>query len=193
MLVNALWLVCSLPIITAGPATCAAFSVMLKIVKDESNGTITEFFSTFKKSFKNGLILGLIADVLIIIIAVDISFAMHQEKTLSIVYFVISGILSVLLLIYISYVFALEARFENTVKGHIINAFKLAVIKPGKTVQMWLIYLFLPATILLLPEIAVYYVGWFYLLFGVSLPIYFNSRILRGIFDQFPGEISNES
>lgn len=193
LLVNALWFVCSLPVITAGPATCAAFSVLMKVVREESNGTIGEFFGTFKKSFKNGLFLGLIADALIIIIAVNVMFAMRQSRPLSVIYFILSGILGVLLLIFISYVFALEARFENTVKGHIVNAFKLAVISPGKTLTMWLVYAILPASMLLLPEVAVYYLGWFYLLFGVSLPLYINSKTLRNLFDRIPGETNNES
>ena len=95
-------------------------------------------------------------------------------------------------LINAAYVFPLQARFENSLKGHVINAFKLAFVAPGKTIFMWILWLIIPATAVLLPRDVVLTFGWFYLLFAVSLPMYINSRILRNLFDKLMGEKTND-
>lgn len=193
ILVNILWIVCSLPVITMGPATCAAYSVMLKTVDDETVPTAREFFRAFKDNFVKGLLLGLIGLGMMLLIAADLWFAVNTGGDMGTGYFIISGILGVLFFIYIVYVFPLQARFDNTIGGHIKNAFKLAVIAPGKTLLMILIYALLPLSILVLPRVAVYYLGWFYLLFMVSLPVFMNSRILMKIFSSLTGEKKDES
>ena len=40
ILLNILWIVCSIPIVTAGAATTAVYYVTLKLVRDENDGTI---------------------------------------------------------------------------------------------------------------------------------------------------------
>ena len=192
MMVNILWTACSLPIVTIGPATCAAYNVLLKTARDESTATFSEFFKAFRSNFKQALLLGLIALAGIVVVSVDIQFAMTFEGKVKTLYLVLSGILGGLLLIFAAYVFPLQARFENSLKGHVINAFKLAFVAPGKTIFMWILWLIIPATAVLLPRDVVLTFGWFYLLFAVSLPMYINSRILRNLFDKLMGEKTND-
>ena len=45
ILLNILWIVCSIPIVTAGAATTAVYYVTLKLVRDENDGTIKKLFS----------------------------------------------------------------------------------------------------------------------------------------------------
>ena len=111
ILVNILWIVCSLPVITMGPATCAAYSVMLKTVDDETVPTAREFFRAFKDNFVKGLLLGLIGLGMMLLIAADLWFAVNTGGDMGTGYFIISGILGVLFFIYIVYVFPLQARF----------------------------------------------------------------------------------
>lgn len=184
MILNALWIICSLPILTIGPATVALFSVTLKEARDESSATILEFFRAFRYNFKQAFLLGLIAAATALIIYVDAKFALTFEGSFRTLYLIITGIISALFLIYISYVFALNARFTNSVKGTIKNAFLLAFLCPGKTVAMWLIYAIPVGLILFLPGTAVLTLGIFFILFFISLPVYLNSGILRDIFDK---------
>lgn len=185
ILLNFLWIVCSLPVITAGTSTCAAYSVMLKVVRDENTGTVRSFFKAFKENFKRGVILGLIVIAAAAILYVDISFALVQEGTFKTVCLIAYGFLLAVVLIFITYVFPLQARYENTLKGHIKNAFLLSFCSPVKTIIMWIITAVPVALVLLLPFEVVVYIGFFFFLFGASLPIYLNSRLLRKIFDNF--------
>ena len=57
---NLLWMVCSIPIFTAGAATTALYSVTLKIVKDREGALTGSFFRAFRENFKQATQLWLI-------------------------------------------------------------------------------------------------------------------------------------
>ena len=53
---NCLWLICSLPIVTAGASTTALYDVMQKVVLNEESRIISSFFSKSSISISNFLI-----------------------------------------------------------------------------------------------------------------------------------------
>ena len=59
LLANVLFVVCSLPVITAGPSLLALCRIASLAVRDENIDTAREFFRTWKKEFKAGLLLNL--------------------------------------------------------------------------------------------------------------------------------------
>lgn len=181
-----LWIVCSLPIITMGPATSALFSVTLKLARDESVSAVREFFTALKTNFKQSLVLGLIALAGALIAYTDIVFALAQEGNMKTLFLIVSGIVIALWLIFTSFSFPLQARYENDLKTHIGNSFLAAFCAPGKTIRMWVVYA-IPIALLVLAYNIVIYFGWIYVFYGMSLPIYINSRTLRDIFDKMTG------
>ncbi|MBQ6366727.1 MAG: DUF624 domain-containing protein [Oscillospiraceae bacterium] len=185
LILNLLILVCSLPIITVGPALCALFTVTLKIASEEPVETLREFFSAFKSNFRQGLILGILALFAAAVVFADGVYAFSLDGPFKIVFCIVTGIVGAVWLTYVCYVFALQAKFENTVKAHIKNAFLLAFCAPGKTVLMWGILACPVLLFLFLPQYVVAYIGFLFILFGLSLPIYCNSLILKKIFDRF--------
>ena len=50
MLLNLLWLVCCIPVFTAGAATTAVYYVTLKLVRDEDDSTIKSFFRPLSRT-----------------------------------------------------------------------------------------------------------------------------------------------
>lgn len=193
MLLNVLWLVCALPILTAGPSTSALFACMLKISRDElGESTFLSFFRAFKENFRNSFWYGLIAIAVAAIIYIDISFALTQTGLMRSVYLIASGCLIMIWLIFVSYVFALQARYENTFKLQIKNSFLIAFCAPGRTLLMWITYAIPIALLVLLPFETVLSVGFLFLMFVVSLPVYFNCRILRKIFDKFIKDVNTD-
>ena len=188
LILNLLTLFCSLPIITIGPALCGLNFVTLKIARDEPVETIKMFFTAFKENFRQGLILGLIAIFGAVVIFADGVYAFSVTGTVKILFCIVTGIVAAVWLTYVSYVFALQARYDNTIKSQIKNAFLLAFVSPGKTILMWVI-LAIPVVLFLgLPQNVAMHLGIMYFLFGVSLPVYCNSLILRDIFDRFNPE-----
>ena len=57
---NFLWLVFSLPVVTMGAATVAAYSVTLKMVDEREGYVGRQFIKAFKENWKQGIPLGLI-------------------------------------------------------------------------------------------------------------------------------------
>ena len=193
ILLNLLWILCSIPIVTIGPSTCALFAVMLKVARDESSNTFGGFFKAFKVNFKSGLVLGLIALAAAFVLYVDITFALAQSGTMRTVFLLSSGALLAVFLTYCTYVFALQARYENKLGLQIKNAFLLSLCAPGKTLLMWIIYAVPVAILLFVPLNIVAYFGFMYIMFAVSLPVYFNCKILRNVFDKFVKPENQES
>lgn len=52
---SALWIVCSLPIVTAGAATAAAYYAVAKTVRFHTGSTASEFFRCFKQNLRQSL------------------------------------------------------------------------------------------------------------------------------------------
>ena len=185
LILNFLTLFCSLPVITIGPALCGLYTVSLKVARDEPVETIRMFFAAFKKNFFQGMILGSITVFAAIVIIVDGMYAFSLEGTAKIVFCIVTGLIAAIWLTYVCYVFALQARYEKPVKDQIKNAFLLAFVSPVKTILMWIILAIPVLLILYLPQSFIAYSSSLFIMFGISLPAFCNSAILRGIFDRF--------
>lgn len=185
ILLNFLWLLCSLPVLTIGPATSALFSVTIKLARDDDVQTLQDFFRALKGNFRQAFVLGLVFLFAAAVIFSDGVYAFSVDGPAKIVFGLLTGFLCALLLTYFSYVFALSARYENRWLSQIINAYLLAFCAPGKTVLMWIIYLAPAALLLLLPAQAAAYTGFLYLMMGVSGPVLLGSMVLIQIFERF--------
>ena len=60
LILNVLWIVLSIPIVTIGASTTAVYYVTLKLVRDEEGPTIRSFFKSFKENFKQSTAIWLI-------------------------------------------------------------------------------------------------------------------------------------
>ena len=116
LLLNLLFLVCSIPIVTIGPSLTATYYVALKIVRKEETGIVKNFFHSFRMNFKQGLILGVGLLLLAAIFVVDIQALTYMitipEAVSKVLTFVI-GFLGLLLAMIAVYIFAVLAQFDN--------------------------------------------------------------------------------
>lgn len=186
-ILNWLWLICCLPVFTLGPATCGLYTVTLKMAREEPVSPVKDFFRGFRENFKPGLLLGLAVVLLAVVSAGDVWFALNISGGLHTLYLVIAMLMGVICLILLSFSFALQAMFDNPLKTQLVNAFKLAVVAPGKTVLLWLILLLPVLAALLLPVVIVQALGFLYVVLGISGPVYGASFLLRTIFDKVNG------
>ena len=187
MILNVLWAVCSLPVVTVGPATSALCSVMLKLARGEPVATVRTFFGAMKENLRQSLPLGLIGIAGLAVAVVDWMFTVEQEGYIRTLYFIVGIIVSAIVLAYWAWAFALNAGFENSLGGTIKNALSLAFVEPGKTLLIWIAFAVPVLGLLFLPEIAVIYIGWAYILFAVSAPAYLAARSQVKVFARFGG------
>ena len=122
---NFLWLLFSLPIITVGASTVAAYSVTLKMV-DESEGYVgRQFVKAFKENWKQGIPLGLLGLLALYVIYLDFEFFNKLENNPMM--FLIAGIMAVFVFgMAFIYAFPLSARYENTLFETLRNSARIA-------------------------------------------------------------------
>ena len=185
MVLNFLWILCSLPIITIGPATCALYKVCLKLTEDKTYTVLKCFFEAFKENFKQSLLVGAFSLFAIVLLYADFNYILQVQGFQQKLFIVVAFVTLAVLLIVITYLNGLIVSFNNTLKGHIINSFKLAFVNPLQTILMWLIILFPFIVYFFISPYIIVSVGWMLLLFGVSLPVYLCSLVLIRIFKRF--------
>ena len=187
MVLNILWILCCLPVFTFGPATSALSRVMITLVRGGSEAVAKNFFLAFRRDFGKAVILGLIGLLGLAVAVSDILFAVSLTGGMRIVFLIVAVLVSSLVFSYLAYVFALHAFFENSIVGQIKNALSLAAAAPLDTLKIWFCFAVPVAAFLLLPEIAVIYIGFLYILFGISAPAYFAAKHQSKVIARFDG------
>ena len=129
---NLMWLFCSLPIVTMGAATTAAYTITLKMVEDQEGYIAGPFWEEFKRNLKKGSILGII--LLVALYAIYLDFQLFRAATQYNVLFLVVGVLAVFLLfMHMIYAFPLLARYENSVINTLRNSYAIAAKYLGRT------------------------------------------------------------
>lgn len=111
--INFLWLLCSLPIVTLGGATIAAYDVTLKMAADEEGHVGRQFLASFRKNWKTGIPYGLA--LLAGLYFVWLNFSLFEQLEDNPFVLLVSGMVGgfALLLMFL-FAFPLQARYENT-------------------------------------------------------------------------------
>ena len=187
MVLNVLWLLCCLPVFTFGPASSALSRVMITLVRGGSEAVAKNFFIAFRRDFGRAVVLGLIGLAGLAIAVSDILFAVSLSGGMKILFLIVAVLVSSLVFSYLAYIFALHAFFENSIAGQIRNALSLAAASPMDTLAIWLCFAVPVAAILLLPRIVLVYIGFLYILFGVSCPAYFAAKHQAKVIARFDG------
>ena len=129
---NCMWLLCSLPIVTMGAATTAAYTITLKMVNDEEGYIAGPFWKEFKANLKKGSILGVIA--LVACYAVSLDFQLYHVAKQHNMMFLIVGVIGIyLIFMHIVFAFPLLARYENSIVNTMRNSYSIAAKFLGRT------------------------------------------------------------
>lgn len=119
LILNIVFLICSLPIITIGPALTAMYYVNMKMLRGEDPGIIKSFFHSFRTNFKQGFVIGIGVLLLAALLLVDIYVLTYlvtiPEAIAKVLIAIVTLLLIVLILISI-YLFAILAQFDNKTK-----------------------------------------------------------------------------
>lgn len=184
IMLNVLWILCCVPIITIGASTTALYTVMLKLVKNEEGYIVKGFLKAFKENFKQSTALELILLLPSIILFVDFSAVRLMPEKLRLAMWVFLIVMGCLLICTGIYAFALQARFVNTVKNTLKNALILVFAKLPFTVLLFL--LVVGPVVLTFWNGQTLMIGFMIWLFGgVALVVWVQSMILRHIFKKF--------
>lgn len=179
LLLNVLWIVCSLPLFTIGASTTAVYYVTLKMVRDEEGYTTKSFFDAFKTNFRQATVIWLILAAAGALIGADLAVYMRSTSisALGMVLMAAFFAVAVIYLFINIYAFALLARFDNTILKTLKNAFIMSIRHLPSSISMIASNIILTAIgFLAFPPI---------LLLGMPLMAFINSWFLVKIFDRY--------
>lgn len=111
--INFLWMVFSLPLVTMGGATIAAFDVAMKLCAGEEGYVARDFVKSFRKNFKVGIPYGLLFLLCCYVVWLDFSL-FNQIEGNPIILLIMGMVAAFVLLLCFLFAFALQARYENT-------------------------------------------------------------------------------
>ena len=133
---NVLWLLCCIPIVTIGPATTAFYYAMINLVRGEEIYISQDFFRAFRDSFKQSLIAGLVLMAVGAFLVLDIYIAYKSGTGIYTFFMVLFFIFFVLWCFVTLYTVPLIAKFDNSLKNTLIRAFTLSIKNFPQTLMM---------------------------------------------------------
>ncbi|SFG34471.1 YesL family protein [Oribacterium sp. WCC10] len=187
IMLNVLWIVCSLPVFTIGASTTALYYCTLKIVRNEDYGDIKMFFKSFRLNFKQATVIWIPMLIAACVLVFDFNFFGHvmaEAGAMRIILQALTIAIMVLWLFLFLYVWPVLSRFDNTVKNTVKNAVYMSVRYLGSTFAM----LISDVIVIVFAYICLFYAGWitaFVLLMGYPLLAWINSTMLEHIFEKY--------
>lgn len=181
VLLNLLFLVGSIPILTLGTSLSALFGTIFKWQNEEETSLYKDFIRLYKANFKQGTLLSSMLLIIVGVLGFDLSI-MSQNDALWFRFgtAVIYGLL-LLIFAYSIYLFALLGRYVYTTSSVLKNAFLISIVHLPKTALIIVVGV-LPFFLLFF-NLYTYVIGFtLFVLLGFSTIAYFQGRWLNQIF-----------
>jgi len=188
-LLNILWLVTSLGLITIGASTTALIYSMMKLHADEGY-PVSNFFKSFKENFGQATVIWLIYAAVGALLAWDLIYWNQTGgQSLSNVAWALSLAALLLYVISLSYVFAIQAKFVNPVHRTIL----FSLVVPFRNLKETLLILVTLAAVVYLNVATVFAVNFITINIGIGLIAYLFAVYYISVFRKYIPEANEES
>ena len=183
-IINILTLIFSLPIVTAGAAITAAHKTTQDIIHDNASGVFLPYLKSFKINFKQATIVWLLELFFVAVMAGYLWLILvYTEGTWRTISFIVLGVAAFVLFSLTTFMYPMIARYENTLKQHLLNSIQLVMFNLPRT--------FVTVVVDVLPLVLAFFLptlfmqlGVLILLFGLSFMILIHNSLLKSIFDK---------
>lgn len=192
ILLNVLFLICCIPVITAGASIAAMHKMMQELIYETDSGTFKGFFRAFKANFKQATIVWLIVLLVIVSLGCDVLLIITFFSGSEAVRWMLGllAVLAVLVCCVTAYMIPLIVRYENTLRQHLSNAAVLAIIKLPRTIGLVLLNL-MPLLLLTISLTAFIQTLIFWVVIGFSFTTYMEVVLLKPVFAELEGSKDN--
>jgi len=120
-LLNLLWILGCIPIVTIGASTIAAYKITLQVVEDNDPPVVSTFIRAYKDNLLHGIVLTV--TVAVLVVAVGLDFVLFNIVEGNPLVFLIIGIVAAsIVFVHFFYVFPLEARYKNSLIKQLTNS-----------------------------------------------------------------------
>lgn len=182
MILNIMFIVCCAPIVTIGPAVSALYTIAMREARHEGGYIFTPFLKAFKNNFRQTFLLSIVYFLIGAVLVFGLKFWWRRADFSMVdqVMLIVTGVFAFAYLLSLLYVFALNARFENTVLKTVKNALVLAVFNLKETILLSMISVLVIVLMVFTKGIWV-----FMMIGGFAVCIYVKSLLLIKVFRQY--------
>ncbi|MFR8170196.1 MAG: YesL family protein [Marvinbryantia sp.] len=184
MILNIIFLITCIPIVTIGAAWTALYYVTLKMIRNEESYIVRSYFKSFKENFKQSTIMWLIALVLLVLLFFDYRIVNVMDGTIRQAMLIGLTVVALFLAMILTYLFPLQSKFYNTIKNTTKNALLMSIRHLPQTVIM-LVITVAAVLITFFNNWTISYGLLFWILLGFATIALANSWFLVRIFDKY--------
>ena len=184
VVLNLLFLIGCIPIVTIGASLTAMYSITLKMARNEESHIVRGFIKAFKLNFKQGTIVGMISIIIALFIIIDLKIiSIIGDDKLKILQ-VLCYIVAIWAYIIALYSFPIIARFVHTTKEVFKNSFMISIVNFKWTIL--LILMNIPfISMLFYSEVSMLLLFTILIICGFSGLALIQSFIFRKIFEKY--------
>lgn len=180
-LVNILFILFSIPIVTVGASLTAMYTVMLRIVRKEDSVTGKGFVNAFRENFKKATVIWLMLIAACVVIYGELVYVTNFTGPIVQFYSVLTMAEVILLVITLPFLFPLVARYDNTVWNTIKNAFLLSVSNLGAWLKVALAW-FAPIALSAYYPVLFFSTWYLWIIIGFGLIGFGTSHTINRVF-----------
>lgn len=179
---NLLFLCTCIPVFTIGAAVTALYDVVFRMDTDREGKLFSTYFRAFVANFRQATPIWLLFLLLIAASCVNMVVFSNWGNSIGHVLFVIAVVILINLLLVLGYTFPLLSQFDNTKTNTLKNALLLSVANLPRTLIIAVINCF-PWALMLVNFYSFIQLSFLWLVLYFSAAAYFNSRVLKSVFD----------
>lgn len=182
IILNLLWLLCCIPIITIGPATTALYHMTLHMLgENEESHVVMGFLKAFRLNFKKSLFIWILILAVFLIIFTNLFFILggyFGDSKFMVITFSVPAILTVIIC---SYVFAYTSRYEDSIWVCIKNSLIIGLSNIFSTIAIIMLNA-MPIILAFMSLSLLIKISILWVLLGFALTAFINSFTFKKIF-----------
>lgn len=182
-LLNCLYLLTCIPVVTAGAAATALYSVCFAMDTEQEAGLVRPYFRAFRANFRQSTVAWLVYVVFLGAGILDLLILSRQEGIYRYALYPVTALLALGILAW-GYLPPLLSRFENSLIRTVKNALLMSVAYLPRSLAIGALNLLPWALLLLATDLFVRILPlWLFLYFAAAA--YLNTRLLDKVFAPF--------
>lgn len=182
VILNVVFILSCIPVFTIGAANAALYAVVFRMDTEREEPLLRTYFRAFRENFRQGsavwLVLGLFG------VASCLNMVRFSEigGTLGYLLFLIAMAVMVVCVFMFTYAFPLMSQFRNSTRNTLKNALLLSVANLPRSLAAAVINCF-PWALMVLNLYTFIRLSFLWLALYFAAAAYFNSRVLKKVFD----------
>ena len=190
IVLNLVFLLCCVPVVTVGAALTALDTAAFRLSRGNEGRLLALFFRSFRQSFRRATFLWLLLLLVFAVALLGLRLFSVFGGALRLL-LVPSALLMLLALFAAGYAFPLLSQFENTVIGTLKNAVFLSLGYLPRTLLITALNLF-PFALLLWDTYLFFCTGFIWVFLYFSAAAYLIAKLLKKVFAPYRGDEKEE-